>query len=121
MGRSTDRQVEIAERESFGSLMESAAENSARTQAQQYVDLAVKTLARVMRSTKTSPSAKVSAAREMLAQAYGKPTQQVIHSGDGGGFNVQIIQFSTGQREEHVIDVPVDACPQEERLVSDEL
>lgn len=119
MGRSTERQVEAVNRDGLGAMLEQAERNGASDKAMPHVDLAITTLAKVMRGKKVSPSAKVSAAREVLAQAYGKPTQQVVHSGDGGGFHVQIIHFSTGQREEHVIDVPVEACQEPLELPED--
>lgn len=99
--------------------------STAQRLAAERVPSAIKTLDQVMKrkGRKASDSAKVSAAREILHQAEGKPAQRVIHdmAGGPGGMTVCLIHFGSDHRE--VIDVTPPEPPleaQSERQVNDD-
>jgi hypothetical protein len=49
--------------------------------AQQYGREAIESLVEIMRGTDYPPAARVSASKELLDRAYGKPQQAIEHSG----------------------------------------
>lgn len=64
-----------------------------RALASQYSDAAIQELARL--STKAeSETARVSAIKELLDRAYGKPSQAVEHSGPNGSAIKHIVELS---------------------------
>lgn len=75
--------------------------DESRRLAAEHRPLAIRTLAKIMRSNKASASAKVSAATRMLETADGRPAQQQREVVPAGGkqMNVFIVNYSTGERE----------------------
>jgi hypothetical protein len=80
-------------------VLESNRQASLKAKAREHTDLAVETLAEVAEWGKTDASRR-SAARDILEFGHGKPTQQVHHSGGGGGITINILKFSDGTRTE---------------------
>lgn len=71
--------------------------------AKKYTKKALKTLVDITEKGENE-SARVAAARELLDRAYGRPTQAVEHSGEGGGpiqssISVKFVKTDNGTRD----------------------
>ena len=80
-------------------VLEDNRKSSLRAKAREHTDLAVETLAEVAEFGKT-PGARRAAARDLLEFGHGKPTQQVHHTGGGGGITINILRFAEGAHTE---------------------
>jgi len=91
-----------------------------RQLARTHTDLAIRTLAKICRSTKHAAAPRVTAARALLEWAHGKPAQQVGTRVPGSGdskMKVIILKLSDGSTEElQEVDVTPGAPPIEEQL-----
>ena len=92
-----------------------------RDLSQEYTTEAVNTLRTIMRNSKSGATARINAAKAILAYGWGKPPQQVVHSGNTGqGLTINILKLSdqSNQKLELPEDIE-DACLEAELIAQE--
>lgn len=102
--------------------LEEADLNQAQVLARGKTEFAMEVLGDVAEDYKAAPSARVSAAREILHQGYGRPeARDPSKTQNEGGIHIQVINFTMEgeQRDEVVVQPPPQGKPQKGGLVVD--
>lgn len=104
MGHKGQTQISDAE---IVEMNEESEQMIVRDLAQEHTTEAVKILRAIMRSAKSGATARINAAKAILAYGWGKPSQQVVHSGNaGGGLTINILKLSDQSHKK--LELPED-------------
>ena len=107
--------------EELKALWTESGRSQAALLAKEHVPAAIRELAKVVKRRGVKGDAtRVQAAKVILEQAEGKPTQRVVHQGEAlGGIEINIVHFGTGEVERLEAQKPMQTIDVESRPATD--